>query len=133
MDYWRLHSAPHGILDNSNDRKINANILPKGKLPIWIREGPNVPIERLLAFIEENYVKKSSVTLIAHLKAYDTKQYKSWCKKWSNWKLRKIKEMIGCEDDCIVIIENVDRILIENISRAKKQLIFITTQNSKRG
>ena len=129
------HNQPKGTqhsynsyLDSSNDSELDPSKLPNSRLPIWIQRGVGVRDEEVLELIKSDYkFPHESVTLV-----YDDiddpvldEKTKEWC-RINHWKYCTFLEMIGCEDQVIIILDC--RPLFEIISRARNQLVIVTTQ-----
>ena len=121
------HSTNHSYLDSSNDSELDPSKLPNSRLPIWIQRGVDVSNEEVLELIKSDYkFPHESITLL-----YDIdnplldENTKEWC-RINHWKYCTLLEMIGCEDQIIIILDCMP--MFELISRARNQLVIVTTQ-----
>ena len=122
------HKTNHSYLDSSNDSELDPSKLPNSRLPIWIQRGVGVRDEEVLELIKSDYkFPHESITLVYDIDntAVLDEKTKDWC-RINHWKYCTLLEMIGCEDQIIIILDCWP--LFEIISRARNQLVIVTTQ-----
>ena len=120
------HSTNHSYLDSSNDSELDPSKLPNSRLPIWIQRGVEVSDEEVLELIKSDYkFPHESITLLYDIDHPLDENTKEWC-SINQWKYFTMLEMIGCEDQMIVIFDCMP--MFELISRARNQLVIVTSQ-----
>ena len=114
-------------LDTNNDLKTEQSSLPTGRMPVWVEEIIELPIESILKFIEEKYIlDHETVTLIFNehgLRDERKENIEKYCHK-NGWSFQHYSNFFGCEDQIIILFEC--SLLFELISRGRNQVIFIT-------
>ena len=114
-------------LDTNNDLKTEQSSLPIGRIPIWIDEIIELPIETIFKCIKEkNILEDETVTLIYNkhgLREERKESIEKYCLK-NGWSFQHYSNFFGCEDQIIVLFEC--SLLFELISRGRNQVIFIT-------
>ena len=119
------HTKKRSHLDNSSDTALQAETLLRGRVPIWIERGRQVPDLQVLEHIKEACIPEhESVTLI-HNKKELAHDIKSWC-EGNNWRHVNNEDIIGCEDESVVIFDDI--LSFENVSRGRKGIVIVSTQ-----
>ena len=114
-------------LDTNNDLKIEQSSLPTGRIPLWVEEIVEVPIETIFESIKGRHIhKQETVTLIYNehgLRNERKQSVEKYCLE-NGWSLQHYSHFFGCEDQVIILFEC--SLLFELISRGRNQVIFIT-------
>ena len=114
-------------LDTNNDLKTEQSNLPPGRLPLWVEEIIEIPIENIFECIKEKYIlEHETVTLIfnEHALANERRQnVEKHCLRYG-WSFQHYSHFFGCEDQVIILFEC--SLLFELISRGRSKVIFIT-------
>ena len=114
-------------LDTKNDLKTEQSSLPIGRLPLWVEEIIEVPIETIFECIKEKYIlEHETVTLIynAHgLRNERRENLEKHCLE-SGWSFQHYSLFFGCEDQVIILFEC--SLVSELISRGRNAVIFVT-------
>ena len=114
-------------LDTNNDLKTEQSSLPTGRMPLWVEEITEVPIETIFEHIKGKYIyDHENVTLIYNEHGLlDERREKlhKYCIK-NRWSFQHYSHFFGCEDQVIILFEC--SLLFELISRGRTHMIFIT-------
>ena len=114
-------------LDANNDLKIEQSRLPTGRMPLWVEEIIEAPIETIFECINGKYIlEKETVTLIYNehgLSNERRENLEKYCLE-NGWNCQHYSHFFGCEDQVIILFEC--SLLFELISRARTEVIFIT-------
>ena len=113
-------------LDTCNDLKAEHSSLPTGRIPLWIEEIIEIPIEIIFECIKNYLIGQESVTLIYNIHGLRNERRQTveqHCVK-SGWSFKHYSHFFGCEDQVIILFEC--SLLFELISRGRNQVIFIT-------
>ena len=124
LEHYKLFFE-RGCLDSSKDIPLKENNLPPGRCPVWIQRDNYVAHESLLEQIQRDHVLEHESVTILYYRSIE-ENISQWCSQ-NNWKCIDMYEFYGCEDQVIVTFD-VDYLLPEQISRAKKGLIIVTTK-----
>lgn len=118
----------YACLDPSEDR--NAEILPKGRNPLWVRKGPTVSDAEVLNYIKDTIPEEMTVTLLlgeVHVESR-LENLKTLCHENElKWNCLVSTEMFGREDQCVILLDCPGEGIVEYISRAINMLIIITS------
>ena len=114
-------------LDTNNDLKTEQSSLPTGRMPLWVEEKTEVPIETIFESIKGKYIfEQETVTLIYNEHGLSTERrenVETYCLQ-NGWNFQHYSHFFGCEDQVIILFEC--SLLFELISRGRNQVIFIT-------
>ena len=114
-------------LDTCNDLSLERQNLPSGRVPLWIDQLEEQPVETILELIKEHLLDHESVTLIYNkngLTDERTARVHKFCID-NEWKFHHQSHYFGCEDMVIILFEC--DLLFELISRGRNQVVFVTT------
>ena len=121
-------------LDNGDDKELDVPTLPRGRLPVWVEKGAQVPDLEVLEFIREDHIfDHESVTLI-YRNSQDpddpelddlSPEVRAWCEE-NNWKCVMAMEAVGGEDEVVVVLGSGSP--FEECSRGRNGLIVLTTR-----
>ena len=114
-------------LDTNNDLKTEQSSLPTGRMPLWVEENTESPIETIFECIKEKHIQEhDTVTLIynEHVLRQERKENVEQYCLTNGWKFQHYSHFFGCEDQVIILFEC--SLLFELISRGIKTVIFIT-------
>ena len=78
---------------------------------------------QVLDEIKKRHIQEQDSVTLIHNRQEDT--VVNWCKE-NQWRLINQEDMVGSEDECVVILD--ENLSFENGSRARKSLIFVSTQ-----
>ena len=110
-------------LDSSQDQLLDPDSLPSGRSPVWIQKNDAVSDIHVLEKIKKyNVLSQETVTIIFEKK---DEYVHLWCLK-TGWKYIHRLDIYGSEDEVIVIFD-VSYLYPEQLSRARKCLIIVTT------
>ena len=129
-DYIVEHfkSLPNtSYLDTNNDLKTEQTSLPTGRIPLWIEEIIEVPVENIFEYIKEKYIlQHETVTLIYNVYGLtiERKENVEKCCLENEWSFQHYSHYFGCEDQVIILFEC--SLLFELISRGRNEVIFVT-------
>ena len=114
-------------LDTKYDLKTELSSLPTGRLPLWVEEIIEVPIETIFESIKGKYIfEQETVTLIYNehgLSNERRENVEKYCFE-NGWNFQHYSHFFGCEDQVIILFEC--SLLFELISRGRNAIIFIT-------
>ena len=114
-------------LDTNNDLKTEQTSLPTGRIPLWIDEIIEIPIDDIFECIKEKYLlSQETVTLIYNeygLRNERRESIEKNCRK-NGWCFQHYSNFFGCEDQVIILFEC--SLLFESISRGRNGIIFVT-------
>ena len=114
-------------LSTNNDLKTEQSSLPTGRMPLWIEEMTEVPIETIFECIKGKYIlEHESVTIIYNEHGLNNERkegLEKYCLK-NEWSFQHYSHFFGCEDQVIILFEC--SLLFELISRGRTEVIFIT-------
>ena len=97
--------------------------MPSGRCPVWIQKNDTVSDIHVLEKIKkDNVLSQETVTIIFEKK---DEYVHLWCLK-TGWKYIHRLDIYGSEDEVIVIFD-VNYLYPEQLSRARKCLIIVTT------
>ena len=116
-------------LDTNNDLKTEQSSLPSGRIPLWVEEKTESPIETIFQCIKEkNIHEHDTVTLIynEHVLSQERKENVEQYCLTNGWKFQHYSHFFGCEDEVIILFEC--SLLFELISRGITTVIFITNR-----
>ena len=114
-------------LDTNNDLKTEQTSLPTGRIPLWIDEIIEIPIDDIFECIKEKYLlSQETVTLIYNeygLRNERRESIEKNCRK-NGWCFQHYSNFFGCEDQVIILFEC--SLVSELISRGRNAVIFVT-------
>ena len=126
-------------MDISQDKDEDVkDQLPDGYRPLWIdapcKDTPKIEMMQKVADLEELNNNSYTVTVIS-IPVYkgqdqaiaDDIAVESWCIE-RKWRYVRGMDMYGCEDECIVILDN-QPISLESASRAMNLCVYATRPN----
>ena len=118
---------PYKCLDTANDKPLDATKLPSGPLTIWIQRSEEASDENVLQYLKDYYLQDAkSVTLVHSFHRQLSNTAKLWLDQ-EKWKVSGFRQMTGSETDILVAFIEDTYANMEVFSRAKKQLIVVTT------
>ena len=124
--YKSVSETYRGILNPFKDICLNKELLPKGKLPVWIQRGEEVSDLKILEFIEKgNLIEKNEhVTILSDLPV-QSENIAQWCLKNG---FRYINDAFpwGIEDEVVIIFNSSPG--PEGLSRSRINLIMVTVE-----
>ena len=128
ISHWKAaYESILGYVDSSNDVPLNPEILPPGRLPLWIQRRENVSYQEVIDFIKSKHVyDHETVTLIYDEELINDQQKNEINQICTNngWKSLDRLKIYGFEDQVVVILDLIPT--PEQITRAKNALIFVT-------
>ena len=111
-----------------DEEKLPADQLPPGTTPLWYDAPKGYPQRAILEKISESEeISGLSVTVIYWRTKDRDEGAAEFCQE-KGWSYRDWKDMQGCEDDCIIVINCLGP---EEISRPKKLMMVVTTPDSE--
>ena len=109
--------------------------MPEGETPVWINRGRGVSDEKVLEEIEEildQWNVSAEDVAVVHGSIYPGNEFKSCSKEMTQfcqdrgWRCLPEDSITGWEGSCIILINC--ELSQENVSRAKNNMIVVTTQ-----
>ena len=113
----------------NDDQKLEADQLPSGFVPLWFdikKKGEMSQREILEKISELEEIAGLSVTVLYWNDDEDSSA-KQFCDDMK-WKYRYWYEMTGCEDEAVIVLDNL---YPESISRPHKLLVMVTTADDE--
>ena len=108
--------------------KLPADQLPPGTTPLWYDVFKEYPQRAILEKISESEeISGLSVTVIYYDPEYRDEGAAEFCQE-KGWNYRYDEDMIGCEDECIIILDCLTR---ELVIRARNLLVVVNTPSSE--
>ena len=121
--YFITHAGV-GHLSPHLDHEIAAEIVPSGRLPVWIERTDVVEDVEVLEKIKEEHVIQDETVTVIHEHHPASKAVSDWCEKYG-WRYLSSGSISGIEDQCVVVIDYEPS--FEEISRARNLLVIVTT------
>ena len=119
--YKSITETFRGILNPFYDKSLDPNLLPSGRLPIWIQRSPQVPDRQILDLIKREYMSdKEHATILTYKESEEIAQ---WCDQ-NGCRYIGDKYPWGIEDQVVVIFNSSPG--PEALSRARNCLIMVT-------
>ena len=112
----------------NDDQKLEADQLPSGFVPLWFdikKKGEMSQREILEKISELEEIAGLSVTVLYN--DDEDSSAEQFCDE-IKWKYRWWADMIGCEDDVVIVL---DCLYLESISRPHKLLVVVTTAGAR--
>ena len=124
--YKSITETFRGILNPFNDKSLDPNLLPTGRLPIWIQRSPQVPDRTILELIKKEYMSdKEHATILSYKEnESEIEEIAQWCDQ-NGCRYITDKYPWGIEDQVVVIFNSSPG--PEALSRARNCLIMVTT------
>ena len=104
--------------------ELPADQLPPGTTPLWYEAPKGYPKRAILEKISEtDEISGLSVTVIFFKTKDRDEGAAEFCQE-KGWNYRDLEDMQGCEDECIIVMDRLQR---ETISRPHNLLVVVTT------
>ena len=125
-NYYTMINSDYKVVSTAEDNELDANTLPLGHMPIWIKLGPTATDQNLCEYIYENLVKgDNSVRFLYSPNKELSPVIKSFCSE-NGWNVSTFWNLIGCEDETIIYLVEDNMVVPETFSRAKNKMVIIT-------
>ena len=124
---WHIKSySNYKCLSTDEDCQLDASILARGPIPIWIKHGETISDLEVFQYILDKLLMDiTSVTLLHSPYKELPQEVINFCQK-QRWKTCTFWNMTGSEDECIITVVEDNYAFLETFSRAKNKLIIIT-------
>ena len=113
-------------LNSEYDIDLDASTLPIGRPIVWIDVGPRVSVDKIIDHISINHVLEQESVSVLHKNERPLDNDLSEKLHAKDWKIQPDMNMVGCEDQCIILWNT--SIILENTSRSRNGLVIVTTQ-----
>ena len=134
---FTIQHGSRGHLSLSNDQELPADMLPRGRVPIWLQRTEEVTDVQILEKVKEYHVHSDETVTVMYEKHND--DVKTWCEEqgWRNpevpaddrvrkWRYLDRNTVYGIEDMVAIIISDI--VDTEAISMARNMVVMVTTR-----
>ena len=127
-NYLNSHYRKDYNIPTDDEVKLPADQLPPGTTPLWYDAPKGYPKRVILEKISESEeISGLSVTVIYYYPEDRDEGASEFCEE-KGWNYRDWEDMQGCEDECIIVMNNL---FPESISRPHNLLVVVTTPHDE--
>ena len=128
FNFFNSHYFKNFTIPMEDEVTLPADQLPPGKTPLWYDAPMGYPKRAILEEISESEeISGLSVTVIHSQNEDRYEGAAEFCQE-KGWNYRYDEDMIGCEDECIIILDCLTR---ELVIRARNLLVVVNTPSSE--
>ena len=127
------YSIAHiGVTYLSTEGDQQAEHLPPGSRPFWIRRSRRVTDEEILEFVKRNLLPEDrrDTGTVLYQQGNPRAAAERWCASNNGWRYIEAHKMVGSEDRCVVLMDV--GVPPEFISRGRNLLVIVTTRGKDR-
>ena len=118
---WMKDHYPGYYLSPAED--VEAALLPRGRLPLWIQRSGEESDVAMLQLVKEDYIQAETVTVL-HAKNRPSEEARAWC-EGQGWGYVDQAMIYGSEAQCVVLLGA--QVYPETVSRGRNLLVVVTT------